>query len=227
MDSSGNAYVAGYSDSNNFPATANAYQNANASLGYRDAVVVQLDVAGAVKYASYLGGTSVDEAHQVVIGDNTPMYVVGFTDSTNFPTTIDPLQPNQAGAGDAFVTVVDPSGFGPSSLVYSTYYGGAGWDEGWAIDVSDGIIYFAGHTGSDPLPLRNAIQQDYGGAGLLGFFLGLGDAFIAKLDPSRLGSDQLLFATYLGGALDEICAGIAADTSGNVWAVGFTGSVDS
>ena len=220
VDSSGNAYVAGYSDSDNFPATANAYQNA--SGGYRDAVVVQLDAAGAVNYASYLGGTSFDEAHEVVIGDNTPMYVVGYTGSTDFPTTVDAFQTNHAGEGDAFVAVVDPSEVGPLSLVYSTYYGGASFDEGWAIDVSDGVIYFAGTTNSDPLPLMNAIQQDYRGAGLLGY----GDAYIAKLDPSQPGNDQLLFATYLGGAGSEICAGIAADTSGNVYAVGFTESVD-
>jgi len=223
VDSSGNAYVAGYSESDNFPATANAFDQTYG--GNRDAVVVQLDVAGAVNYASYLGGEFFDEAHQVVIGDNTPMYVVGYTNSEGlapFPTTGDAFQTNHAGAGDAFVAVVDPSEFGPLSLVYSTYYGGAGWDAGWAIDVSDGIIYFAGHTNSDPLPLRNAIQQNYGGAGLLGY----GDAYIAKLDPSQPVNDQLLFATYLGGASDEICAGIAADTSGNVYAVGVTGSVD-
>jgi len=223
LDSSGNVYVAGYSESDNFPATANACDQTYG--GNRDAVVVQLNVAGAVNYASYLGGEYYDEAYQVVIGDNTPMYVVGFTNSEGlapFPTTGDAFQTNHAGAGDAFVAVVDPSEFGPLSLVYSTYYGGAGWDAGRAIDVSDGIIYFAGHTNSDPLPLRNATQQDYGGAGLLGY----GDAYIAKLDPSQSGNDQLLFATYLGGASEDICAGIAADTSGNVYAVGVTGSVD-
>ncbi|MFV2045212.1 MAG: SBBP repeat-containing protein, partial [Anaerolineales bacterium] len=223
VDSSGNVYVAGYSESDNFPATANAFDQTYG--GNRDAVVVQLDIAGAVNYASYLGGEYFDEAHQVVIGDNTLMYVVGYTNSEGlapFPTTGDAFQTNHAGAGDAFVAVVDPSEFGPSSLVYSTYYGGAGWDAGWALDVSEGIIYFAGHTSSDPLPLRNAIQQNYGGAG----FLGYGDAYIAKLDPSQFGNDQLLFATYLGGIGDDFGAGIAADASGNVYAVGFTGSAD-
>jgi hypothetical protein len=220
VDSSGNAYVAGYTDSTDFPVTANAYQNASGVP--RDAVVVQLDAAGAVNYASYLGGDGSDEAHQVVIGDNTPMYVVGYTDSTNFPTK-SAFQTNHAGAGDAFVAVLDPSESGDASLVYSTYYGGSGWDAGWGIDVSDGIIYFAGHTTSDPLPLKNAIQQAYGGAGT---FLGFGDAYVAKLDPSQSGNDQLLFATYLGGANDEICGGIAADASGDVCAVGTTTSAD-
>ena len=220
VDSNGNAYVTGYSDSNDFPTTANAYQNA--SGGYRDAVVAQLDATGAVNYSSYLGGAEFDEARQVVIGGNTTMYVVGYTSSTNFPTTGDAFQTNQAGEVDAFVAVVDPSEFGPLSLVYSTYYGGASYDEGWAIDVSDGIIYFAGNTDSDPIPLANAIQQDYRGIGSLGF----GDAYIAKLDPSQPGSDQLLFATYLGGGGSEVCAGLAADASGLVYAVGFTESVD-
>jgi hypothetical protein len=218
VDSSGNTYVAGYTDSTDFPATAaNAYQSA--SGGNRDAVVVQLDATGAVNYASYLGGDGNDEAHHVVIGDDTTTYVVGYTDSTNFPTTGDAFQTSHAGAGDAFVAVVDPSESGNDSLVYSTHYGGAGWDAGWGIDVSGGIIYFAGHTSSDDLPLRDAIQQDYGGAGP---FLDWGDAYVAKLDPSLLGANQLLFATYLGGVYDDIGGGVAVDTSGGVYVAGAT-----
>jgi hypothetical protein len=219
VDSSGNAYVAGYTDSTDFPVAANAYQSA--SGGLRDAVVIQLDAAGAVNYASYLGGDGNDEAHQVVIGDNTPTYVVGFTESTNFPTR-NAFQTNHAGAGDAFVAVVDPSQSGNASLVYSTYYGGSGWDAGWGIDVSDGIIYFTGHTASDDLPLKNAIQQVYGGAGPVP---GWGDAYVAKLDPSLLGANQLLFATYLGGDNDDSGGGVAVDTSGDVYVAGATWAV--
>ncbi len=221
VDSSGNAYVAGYTDSTDFPVTANAYQSASGVP--RDAVVIQLDATGAVNYASYLGGNGSDEAHQVVVGDNTPTYVTGYTDSTNFPTK-NAFQTNHAGGGDAFVTVVDPSESGDASLVYSTYYGGSGWDAGWGVDVSDGIIYFGGHATSDPLPLKNAIQQNYGGSD--GSLLGLGDAYVAKLDPSQSGADQLLFASYLGGAGDDICVGIAADASGDVCAAGTTTSGD-
>ena len=220
VDSSGNVYVAGYTESNlDFPATANAFDQ-TFNGGSRDAVVVQLDATGAVNYASYLGGNGDDEARQVAVGDNTPMYVVGYTGSTNFPTK-DEYQSDQTGP-DAFVAVVDPSKSGVDSLVYSTYYGGSSSDEGWAIDVLDGIIYFAGCTSSDPLPLKNPVQPNYGGSGTWGF----GDAFVAKLDPSLAGANQLLFATYLGGEDGENSGAIAVDASGDVYLVGATESDD-
>jgi uncharacterized repeat protein (TIGR02543 family) len=213
VDSNGNVYVAGYSDSTDFP-VKNEYQT---DQGGRDAVVVQLNAAGAVNYASYLGGSSEDEAHQVAVGDNGLMHVVGDTGSDDFPTK-NAFQGAHASGGDTFVAVVDPSKSGNASLVYSTYYGGSGWDQGWAIDVLDGIIYFAGCTNSNDLPLKNAIQQTYGGTGGL-----LGDAYVAKLDPSLLGANQLLFATYLGGGGDDNIGGIAVDASGDVYVAGVTG----
>lgn len=219
VDSSGNAYVAGYTESSNFPATVSAYQQNLA--GNRDAVVVQLDATGTVNYASHLGGTAFDNAVQVAVGNTPLMYVVGYTESDNFPTSADAFQIDRFGPSDAFVSVVDPSLSGLASLVYSTYFGGYEDDEGSAIDVSDGIIYFAGQTRSYELWLQNPIQSfNQGGEEW-------GDAFIAKLDPAQTPTTQLLFATYLGGSDDEISGGIAAeDSSGNVLLVGSTKSAD-
>lgn len=218
VDSNGNAYIAGYSESDNFPTTANAFQPNFG--GDADCVVIQLNAAGAMHYASYLGGTDWEDGIQVSVGDDSLMYLTGDTTSTDFPTTPNAYQDSSAGGCDAFVTVVDPSESGAASLIYSTYYGGSDSDEAWAIDVSDGIIYFAGNTGSEDLPLRNPLYQDYNGGG------GFGDAYVAKLDPSRSGNDQLLFATYLGGSADDGSGGVAADTSGNVYWVGATESSD-
>jgi hypothetical protein len=219
-DSSGNAYVAGYTGSDDFPTTANAFQR---DFKDGDGVVIQLDAAGAIHYVSYLGGTGFEELVQVAVGDNGLMYVVGFTDSPDLPTTEDAFQGAKAGvewAMDAFVFVLDTSKSGAASLVYCTYYGGSDYDEGYAIDVSDGIIYFAGHADSDDLELKNPIQAANKGGGWSG------DAFIAKLDPSQPPDDQLLFATYLGGTAGEVSGGVAADTSGNVYWVGTTESSD-
>jgi len=223
VDCSGKAHVIGYTESDDLPTTPNAFQP-DFHGGGVDGIVVQLDAAGAIHYVSYLGGTDFEELVQVALGDNGFMYVVGFTYSPDFPTTDDDaFQKDKAGLegrGDALVSVLDPSESGAASLVYSTYYGGSEYDEGYAIDVSDGIIYFAGHSPSDNLTLKNPVQPINNGGG------GYGDAYLVKLDPSQSGDDQLLFATYLGGTADEVSGGIAVDASGNVYWGGVTGSTD-
>jgi len=221
VDCSGRAYVVGYTGSDDLPTTANAFQpDFSADV---DGMVVQLDAAGAIHYVSYLGGTNFEELVQIAVGENGLMHVVGFTGSTDFPTTDDAFQQAKVGAVgefDALMAVLDPSKSGAASLVYSTYYGGAEADEGYAIDVSsDGIIYFAGHSASDDLVLENSIQ-DYQGGGWSG------DAFLVKLDSSQSGNDQLLFATYLGGTGGEISGGIAVDSSGDVVWGGLTASAN-
>ena len=218
VDCSGKAHVIGYTESNDFPTTANAFQRD--FNGFFDGIVVQLDAAGAIHYVSYLGGTDFEELVQVAVGDNGLMYVVGYTDSPDFPTTDNAFQKANAGEADALMAVLDPSKSGDASLVYSTYYGGSEFDEGYAIDVSDGIIYFAGHSPSDNLSLENPIQPVNNGGGWSG------DAFIAKIDPSQPPDDQLLFATYLGGTAGEVSGGVAVDASGNVYWGGTTGSAD-
>jgi len=87
------------------------------------------------------------------------------------------------------------------------------------IDISQGIIYFAGDAQSDDLPLKNPIQATRSGGRAL-------DAFLVKLDPSLSGDDQLLFATYLGGTGEEYSGGLAADSSGTVYWGGTTASQD-
>jgi hypothetical protein len=222
VDVNGNACVAGVTASDDFPTTATAFQpNLGGSA---DGAVVQLNVTGAIHYASYLGGTNFEEFIQVAVGDNGLIYAVGLSLSSDFPATgnayQDSLITDQEGFGvDAVVAVVDPSQSGAASLVYSTYYGGFDDDEGYAIDVSDGIIYFAGHTLSDDLPLENPIQAVNNGGDVFG------DVFAAKLDPSQ-GGDQLVFSTYLGGTANEISGGVAADACGNVCWVGATMSRD-
>ena len=215
VDGTGNVYLAGETDSDDFPTTANAFQQNLASQ--RDGVVAQLDAAGVIQYASYLGGSEWDELMRVAVEDGL-MYVVGFTASADFPTTANAYQA-AIQQGDASVSVLDPSKSGAASLVYSTYYGGSGWDEGWVIDISQGIIYFAGDAQSDDLPLKNPIQATRSGGRAL-------DAFLVKLDPSLSGDDQLLFATYLGGTGEEYSGGLAADSSGTVYWGGTTASQD-
>jgi hypothetical protein len=137
-------------------------------------------------------------------------YVTGYTDSTNFPT-VNPLQTSNGGGYDAFVAKLNPAG---SALVYSTYIGGYAFDEGYGVAVdSSGNAYVAGWTASPNFPTMNPLQP-YTCCG--------GYAFVAKLN---LTGSALVYSTYLGGGADG-GSGIAADSSGNAYITGYTGSVN-
>jgi hypothetical protein len=100
VDSAGNAYVTGYTESANFP-TANPRQSANG--GGRDAFVAKLNAAGSVlAYSTYLGGSNDDYGYGIAVDSAGNAYVTGYTNSTNFPTA-NPLQAANGGSVDAFV----------------------------------------------------------------------------------------------------------------------------
>jgi hypothetical protein len=213
LDSSGSAYVAGFTTSSNFP-IVNALQSTYA--GSECGFVAKLNPAGsALIYSTYICGSSgQDSASGIAVDNAGAAYVGGFTKSTDFPT-VNPLQATYGGGySDAFVAKLSPSG---SSLVYSTYLGGSAWDTAGrplAVDNS-GAVYVAGSTGSTDFPTKNAFQPAYGG--------GDGDAFVAKISPS---GSALIYSTYLGGSGDELGGAIALDSSGNAYVTGSTTSTD-
>ena len=170
VDGSGNAYVAGYTYSSNFP-TANALQATSGGGGNDDAFVAKLNPAGsALVYSTYLGGSGHDTGTGIAVDTAGDAYVTGGTDSTNFPTA-KPLQATPGGSEDAFVAKLNPAG---SALVYSTYLGGSRGDFGTGIAVdSAGNAYVSGQTNSTNFPTANALQATLGGSA--------GNAFVAKL----------------------------------------------
>ena len=212
VDASGNAYVAGFTNSANFPTVA-AVQPALAG-GFFDTFVTKLDPMGSFVYSTYLGGISSDAPRGVAVDASGNAHVVGFTFSPNFPT-FNPAQPTFGGGPDStpdvFVTVLDSAG----QFVYSTYLGGSLRDDirAFALDTG-GNTYVAGSTGSTNLPTLNAPQPAYHG--------GLSDCFVAKLNPAG----GLVYSTYLGGTFREDVRLLATDASQNVYIVGATESVD-
>ena len=213
VDDSGNAYVSGYTDSDDFP-TENPYQDSLAGL-QRNAFITKLSPSGdSLVYSTYLGGTRHQGGYDITADDFGHAYVVGSTSSDDFPTE-NAYQDSLAGlAGlyDAFITKFSPSG---DSLVYSTYLGGGGNESGEsgygiAIDVS-GNAYVMGLTQSSDFPTENPYQTDQGGW----------DAFITKLSPS---GDSLAYSTYLGGDGPEYGGAIVVDDSGHAYVVGHTSS---
>ncbi len=218
IDSSGNAYIAGYTYSDDFPTTASAFQGSRA--GDRDGYVTKIDASGsALVYSTYLGGSGFDWpcGWSIVIDSSRNAYVVGVTGSTDFPTTASAFQGSYAGGTwDVFVTKINPSG---SALVYSTYIGGSDKDAGWSIAVdSSGNAYIAGYSYSGDFPTTaSALQGSHAGGGGK-------DVIVVKINAS--GSD-LLYSTYLGGSgTDDYGHGIAVDSSGNAYVTGKTNSTD-
>jgi hypothetical protein len=171
LDSSGNAYATGTTDSATFPTTPGAFQPTNGG-GDSDAFLSKINPTGSgLVYSTYLGGAAEDDGNDVAVDAQGNAYVTGTTASANFPA-VNPVQPTLGGGFDAFVTKVNPAG---SGLAYSTFLGGSGDDGGHAIGLdSSQSVYVAGSTASTNFSTTPAaLQTAYGG--------GLSDAFIAKI----------------------------------------------
>jgi len=127
VDSAGNAYVTGSTDSPEFT-----------TLGGRDVFVAKLNAAGTERtYFTILGGSGDDAGFDIAIDSAGNAYVTGSTDSSNF-TIANPLQANPGGSQEAFLAKLDPAG---STLSYSTLLGGSQGDSGFAIVADSGGNY--------------------------------------------------------------------------------------
>ncbi|MGE0130294.1 MAG: SBBP repeat-containing protein [Blastocatellales bacterium] len=209
VDALGNAYVAGTTSSTDFN-TINAMQTNNA--GNADAFVTKINAQGsALTYSTYVGGSKLDVAYDIAVDVNRNAYITGHTFSDDYPTH-NALQDVNRGNADAFVTRISSSG---GAFVYSTYLGGTQGDFGRGIAVDSNLnACITGRTASTNFPTSNALQLS--NRGNL-------DAFVAKLN---LTGSQLVYATYLGGAEDDLGFGIAVDVDGNAYVTGDTRSTD-
>jgi beta-propeller repeat-containing protein len=189
VDSAGNAYVTGDTDSTNFP-TANALQGSIG--GSVDAFLAKINAAGsALVYSTYLGGSGIDGGTAIAVDSAGSAYVAGFTGSANFPTTNAIQQANGGGSFDAFVAKLGPSG---AALEWSTYLGGSGIDAGFGIAVdSSGVAYVMGQTESNNFPTSAPLQPVNGG--------GTSDLFIAKLVPIGVTGVHIAGASVSGKKL--------------------------
>ncbi len=255
VDAAGNSYVAGTTTSGDFPTSTTAFQATPLGPGTH-AFVSELDATGAnLKYSTYLSGSTTvagtpnDTAKGMTLDNKGFVYVIGTTNSTNFPTapSAGTFQPTLQGATAFFVSKVDPSTSGTNSLPFSTYFGGGipstGSVAGGGIAVDNNAsgsnIYitggtnfaFTGTNATTDFPIKNAYQACLNSlASVTTCPAPSGtpamDAFIAKLNPGTTTAPQLLYSTYVGGTGDDIANGIALDASGNAYITGSTTSTD-
>lgn len=208
VDSTGAAYVAGFTESTDFP-TRNPVQNLN--HGSNDIFLAKLNPSGNnLVYCTYLGGTADDRAFGIAVDAAGAVYVTGSTTSKDFPV-VNALQSRLTGAKNAFAVKLSPTG---NSLIYSTYLGGNGSDSGNGIAVdAAGSAYIVGDTSSVTLPTTGLQRSNHGGV----------DAFVAKLS---VDGKSLVYSTYLGGNGLDHGAAIALDSSGSAYVTGSTYSTD-
>jgi hypothetical protein len=175
VDKGNNVYLAGETDSSDFPVTRGAFDTTH--NGGFDAVVAKLNARGtALIYSTYLGGSGEDTFPWITIDRDGNAYVTGSTDSHDYPTTQGAFDRSHNGSVDAFVTKLNAKG---SALIYSTYLGGAADDFGLGITVDKrGNVYVIGETDSADFPTtRGAFERTHNG----GF-----DAYVMKLRTKTL-----------------------------------------
>ncbi len=224
VDLSGNVFVAGTTQSPDFPTTAGAFDRTGAAQNFSDAFVTKLNAAGtALIYSTFVGGSDLDIGNRLAVDGAGNAYVTGQTKSSNFPTTggafdrtlaIPPNCPRCATDNtDGFAFKLNAAG---SALSYSTYLGGVEWDapRGIAVDGS-GNAYVYGETDSGDFPTTaGAFSRTRRGST---------EAFATKLNPT---GSALVYSTFLGGTAVDNGGQVQVDGGGNAYLLGASSSTD-
>ena len=205
VDSYGNVFMAGITDSAYFP-IKNAFNGTYG--GNSDAFITEFNSTGYLLSSSFLGGSNYDSAVGIAIDTNNNVIITGRTSSTNFPVK-NAYQNHNKGGTDVFVTKFDSKG----NLVFSTYLGGTLDDYATSVAVDHfGNIYVTGFTDSSDFTLKNAWNSTFNSQ----------PSFVAKFDP--LG--YLIYSTYFSGGSHINANSIAADSNGNCYITGITYSLN-
>lgn len=221
IDGQGNVYITGRTESTDLPTTAGALQR-NFGGAPQDGFIAKFSPSGALLFCTYLGGSSQDNGYSIFVDNSGFIYVSGRTSSTNFPVTAGAFQTTYGGGtsgapffgGDMFVAKLSADA---SSLVWSTYIGGAGDDvmRGRITVDSAGNVYGEGRTESQNFPLMNAVQTS---------LKGTNDPALLKLSAD---GSRLIFSTYFGGfetTGENAQGGVTISPSGDAYFCGFTTS---
>ena len=214
IDSSGNAYITGWTESSNFPTTSGAYQITLA--GAQNAFITKLNSTGsALVYSTFIGGSGTDQGNSIAIDSSGNAYITGsaYSDLSNFPVTSGAFQTSLKGNMNAFVTKLNSNG---SALVYSTLIGGSGvrGDQGNSITIDGkGNVYITGYTYSSNYPTTSgAFQTTFSGNP------SESNVFITKINST---GSALVYSSLIGDAFGN---SIVTDVSGNTYITGYASS---
>ena len=210
VDSNFNAYIAGNTQSSNFP-SVNPTQPIFG--GGTDVFITKLNSSGTITFSTFLGGSGNEEAGGIAVDSLGDIFVAGGTSSNNFPVVL-PLQNALSGTQAAFVTKIGFSG----TVAFSTYLGGSGGSPQQASAIAldpAGNPYITGVTTSSNFPVAAGAVQTT--------LTGLQNAFVTKLNST---GQTMAYSTYLGGSTYDWGYGIAVSSAGNAYIAGTTSSVD-
>jgi hypothetical protein len=159
LDSEGNVYIFGDTDSNNFPTTVGAYQEEFLG-GSDDAFLSKFNTSGELLWSTFIGGDDTDFGNGIVISDSDEIYLTGATNSENYPVSSDAFQSELNSTQRAFVSVFSTAG----DLGYSTFFGGNYFEVGSvAYPLDDCTFYLVGQAYSETIPVMNAFQPEQEG----------------------------------------------------------------
>lgn len=212
VDSSGAAYITGFTRSLNFP-TQNAFRGT--LIGSSSSFLTKLSASGnALVYSTYVGS---GEGYAVTVDGNGSAYITGVTDLGTFPTTPGAYDTSYNGNFDTYITKFAPDGTG---LVFSTFLGGSQTDGTWGggtiVLDGGGNVYVTGVTGSADFPQFGGYSTSFHGAGQ-------NDIYLAKLNAS---GSSLIYSTFFGGIYSDSPSALLVDADGNAYIAGDTGSPD-
>ncbi len=224
-----------------FPATPGAFQTTYG--GNYDIAILKYDSAGSqMLYASYLGGSSNETPHSLVMDSATKeLLVLGTTSSANFPTTTNALDQSFNG-GTTLNTFVISFPFGSDitlsrisqhgdELLHSTFLGGTANDglnpagplvrnygddmRGDIITDKEGNAFISSVTSSADFPAANSFSLVYKGGGT--------DAVLVKV---KADLSEILWGAFIGGSGYDASHTLKFDGVGNIYAAGGTSSAD-
>jgi Glucodextranase, domain B/Beta-propeller repeat/Bacterial Ig-like domain (group 2) len=245
LDPSGNVYVTGYTMSSDFP-VVNGFQTSTGTTD-ANAFVARIDTTqtgtASLVYSTYLGGGGNstnpfgDVGYAIAADASGLAYITGQTTSDTsvapFPTTTSAYQSSLGSqSGNAFLTVLDTTQTGASSLLYSTYLGGSSTgfgDYGLGVGVdAAGNAYVTGSAASgSPTAFpttSNAYQTSLNSP--------YGNVFVTEIATTQSGAGSLVYSTYLGGSGDssdesgDAGLSLALDSLDRVYVSGSSSSPD-
>lgn len=212
LDSVGKVYVSGWTASVTYPITEGVVDPT--FNGGRDGFITVLNETGStLHFSTFIGGRDWDWVTDITVDAVGDVYVIGYTESSNFPSTFCAYDTAINGQTDFFATKLNAEG---SKILYSTYLGG-GEMEGWGTVLVDegGNASIMGLTYSSDFPTTPSAYDTT--------FNGYSDVFIATLNPT---GTELDYSTFLGASGVEYPAEMIIDAEGNYYIVGATNSHD-
>lgn len=216
VDSSGKVYLAGSTESTDFPTSPT--QTKPGGAGNYDVFVTKMDTtqsgAASLVYSTYLGGSSDDLAFGLAVDSSGDAVVTGSTVSSDFPV-LNAFQATLNGTSDLFVTKFNPSG---SGMMFSSYFGGSstegtGGSGAIAVDGSQNIYVTSDTESSDLYTSTNAYQPT---------LRGLANIFVTEFSPAG----AVLYSTYFGGSVTDTSTAVVVDAASVIYVAGYTTSPD-